>query len=121
MGRRLDHAAAGYQIIHNPIWYNRVMKTFIATIPGRAYDLAREGSLEKPAQRAIDNAHLVKRGRGRQAILSMSAVEANSLADYFWSVAGVVGDMSSGERDGGTEHEAAQQAVLRIEAAIRSS
>ncbi len=97
------------------------MKVIIATIPGAAYRIAREGTLGELAEEALDNATLVKRGRGRQAILSMSPEQAEELADYFWSVAGVVGDMTSEERDGGNEHAAAQQAVLRIEGAIRSA
>jgi hypothetical protein len=49
----------------------------------------------------------------------MTREEANELADYFWSIADVVGDMTASERDGGNEHSAAQQAILRIEAALR--
>jgi phytoene/squalene synthetase len=82
--------------------------------------LAREGSLTEAAQHAIHTATLIRRGRGKQAILAMSEDEAHELADYFWSVAGVVGDMTAAERNGGSEHKAAQQAVLRIEAAIRT-
>ncbi len=96
------------------------MKPIVTTIPGAAYRLAREGSPGKLAESALDKAVLVKRGRGNQAILSMTTEEANDLADYFWSVAGVVGDMSGEERDGGNEHAAAQQAILRIEGAIRA-
>lgn len=97
------------------------MKPIVATIPGTAYRIADEGSPGASAREALDNAVLVKRGRGTQAILSMTVDQAHDLADYFWSVAGVVGDMTVAERDGGNEHQAAQQAVLRIEGAIRSA
>ncbi len=80
-----------------------------------------EGSPGGLADEALSGATVVRRGRGTQAILSMTLDQANALADYFWSVAGVVGDMTSAERDGGNEHHAAQQAVLRIEGAIREA
>jgi hypothetical protein len=97
------------------------MKPIVAIIPGAAYRLATEGSPGDLAQEVLDNAVIQKRGRGKQAILSMTLEQAHDLADYFWSVAGVVGDMTGEERDGGNEHAAAQQGVLRIEAAIRSA
>lgn len=95
-------------------------RNIVSFIPGAAYQLAKEGTPGPLAERALESATVVKRGRGHQAILVMTAAEANALADYFWSVAGVVGDMTAAERDGGNEHKAAQQAVLRIEASIRA-
>jgi hypothetical protein len=95
--------------------------TVIATIPGAAYRLARDGSPGELAAEALARAHVTKRGRGTQALLLMSREQANELADYFWSVAGVVGEMTGAERDGGNEHQAAQQAILRIEAALREA
>ncbi len=97
------------------------MNTLVVTIPGRAYQLAQEATLDAKASRAIDGAQVTRRGRGTQATLSMTPGEANALADYFWSLAGVVGDMTASERDGGNEHGPAQQAVLRIEAVLRES
>src|SRR5512146_877413 len=90
-------------------------------LPGAAYRLATEGSPGKRSEHALAAAHIFKRGRGTQALVVTDADTANELADYYWSVAGVVGDMTTAERDGGSEHLAAQTAILRIEAALRGS
>lgn len=93
-------------------------RTVWFSLPGAAVRLLREGSPGEEILREVRYADARPVGRGRSYFFSVRREVAEQMHDYLASVAGVVGDMSGAEREGGSEHRVAADAARRIEEAL---
>ena len=93
-------------------------RPLVVRIPGLAYTLASNGTTGRLAGKTIKEARVIRRGVGRQAILSMTPRQANDLLDYFESRTGAAKDMADrGHKAGSSSHYAVRRAIYCIEAA----
>lgn len=87
-------------------------------LPGATVSVLGEGSPGEEVEQAVRDATARKYGGGYRYTFTVPVRVAHEMADYLWSVAGAVVDMTADERDGGGEHKAAARGVSLIEAAL---